>query len=155
MGLASLGVGRSSVRHPWGQPSRRPYPFPSHSRVEAQFALVPGGLAAPVLAAGRGTVPRHGGAARAGPEPSTRRRGRGGAGVTGTTATPSAPPSAGSCSRAVRVRGVTCVRAANGAALRVGIAVAALRGEGPRERWRRLGGSGALRGSGSGAGGRE
>lgn len=151
MGLASLGVGRSGVRHPWGQPSRRPYPFPRHSRVEAQFALVPGGLSAPVLAAGRGAVPRHGGATPAGPEPPTRPRG--GAGVTGTTATPSAPPSAGSCSRAVRVRGVTCVRAANGAALRVATAVAALRREGPRERWRRLGGSGALRGSGCGAGG--
>lgn len=51
-------------------------------------------------------------------------------------------PAAAAAAVAVRVRRVTWGRAANGAALRVGIAVGA-RGEGLRERWRRLGGSGA------------
>lgn len=73
--------------------ARSPYPDPrpsppaaGHSRVEAQLALVPGALAPSVLAAGRGAVPRHGGAERTRGGTIRAAGVRRGAAVTGTTA---------------------------------------------------------------------
>lgn len=152
-GLASLGVGPSGVHHPQGRPHPDPNPLLGHSRVEAQLALVPGALAPSVLAAGRGAVPRHGGDRRSWrrPEPSARRQRGAGGGIHGHTTAGKAPPRAGGCSGSCPR--VTWGWAANGVALRVGIAVGA-RGEGLRECWWWLGGS-APAGSSLRAGGGE
>lgn len=66
-----------------GDGSAIPVPLRAYSRVEAEFALVPGALPAAVLAAGRGTIPRHGVAAGRGPEPDGARNRPGGGGAGG------------------------------------------------------------------------
>lgn len=73
-GLVSPSAAHPQFATPGGG-SAIPVPLRPHSRVEAELALIPGALPAAVLAVGRGTIPRHGGAARRGPE-----RGSGGAG---------------------------------------------------------------------------
>lgn len=75
-----------------GGGSAIPVPLRAYSRVEAEFALVPGALPAAVLAAGRGTIPRHGVAAGRGPEPSGRRRRRGRRGRRSRERQPPLPP---------------------------------------------------------------
>lgn len=61
LGLSAIYFRGGARYHPHGQRSLTPCPAPSHSRVEAELALVLGALSAAVLAAGGGTVPRHGG----------------------------------------------------------------------------------------------
>lgn len=72
-GLVSPSAAHPQFATPEGG-SAIPVPLRPHSRVEAELALIPGALPAAVLAVGRGTIPRHGGAARRGPEPSARRQ---------------------------------------------------------------------------------
>lgn len=126
-----------------GGGSTIPVPLRAHSRVEAELALVPGALPSAVLAAGCGTIPRHGGAAGAARNRPCRGGGGAGGGGHGDDGHRSRPSCWGTPRPARAPRHVAPADQWRSASCRNGRRGAD--GRTARARWRLLGGSGARR----------